>query len=227
MPEEATDSLAANVWIDSSAAREGRSIAEIVITGCTIQHTAKSPAGANIRMLGFEGWPIDQVAIGNNIMSDASVNLHFDYVNSATVTGNTFFAPLPGDVLVTRSSRIVFSGNVLDPRALPRGTVGGVVFRDSSDCILSGNQFVDTREPKGALLLENCKRFSISGCSLRNCANGIVLNNAEDSIVSACLVSGTAAGGFDFAVEGGRGLKLANNAFAGETRVPPAGAAKE
>lgn len=221
MPDDGSESLAANILIDSSAGRERRSIAEIVITGCTIQHNSKNPKGANIRMLGYEGWPIDQVAIGNNIMSDASVNLHFDYVRSATVTGNTFFTPIPRDALITRSARIVFTGNVFDPRHLKKGTVGGVVFRESSDCILGGVQFVDLKEPKGALVVQKCKRFSITGCSLRNCANGIVFKDVEDSIVSATMVSGTAPGGMDLKVEGGSGVVFANNVFGGETEGVP------
>ena len=53
-----------------------------------------------------------------------------------TVTGNTFFTTEPTDLLIEESKRVTVTGNAFNPREA--NTVGGIILRDSSHCLLLG-----------------------------------------------------------------------------------------
>ena len=78
MPASNQPTQAANVLLDVSGTPDdaSQSIAEVAITGCTIQHSSNyssvkgtfaAPGGANIRLLGKKVWPIDSVTITGNM----------------------------------------------------------------------------------------------------------------------------------------------------------------
>ena len=104
MPTDQTPTRAANIWIDVSGSPDDadRSIAEIAITGCTIQHAANysgdeamttAPGGANIRLSGKAIYPIDSVTITGNVLSDTTHNIDIAHSVDVTIGSNTFFAP--------------------------------------------------------------------------------------------------------------------------------------
>ena len=68
------------------------SVAEVAITGCTIQHSKEAPESANIRILGRgfmqrrgENMPFQcgNVTIGDNVLSDVQTNIHLVGVRGA------------------------------------------------------------------------------------------------------------------------------------------------
>lgn len=230
-PDTPADRIA-NILLDVSGTpgERSNSIAEVAITGCTIQHSANygadaaktvAPGGANIRFLGKESYPIDSVTITGNVLSDTTWNLHLDWTTDITVSGNTFFAPKPDQILVSRSKRVALTGNTFNPREFERP--GALRFVDSADCIVAASSIHRTLSPEGAVILENCEGFVLQGLNLTDCAAGIVLKNCRDTLIAGCRVARTAAGAADLQVdEASRDIQTVGNRFSG-TVVNPAG----
>lgn len=190
----------ANVLIDCTDSASGT--AEVAITGCTIQHNNPSPDSANIRILGgslpSRGATVVQegnVAITGNVLSDVQVNLHLRDCRGVTISGNTFWQGYRHNLLIERCSSVVMGANNFDRN--PRYNYGntskannGLVVRDSENCIISGAHITNVwRDPAG-LLIENCRRMNITGCTILDCDNvGLLLKNVVDSRVSDCLIS--------------------------------------
>ncbi|MEM7143704.1 MAG: right-handed parallel beta-helix repeat-containing protein [Verrucomicrobiota bacterium] len=223
MPDDpkAAETRAANVLIDVSDGSEKQSVAEVAITGCTLQHNSVAAAGANIRLLGREDYPINVVTIGNNVMSDSKLGLYFDQVRELAVTGNVFFTSQPADIFMVRCERAVFTGNQFDPRNMEwkSDSIGGAAFVFCRDLVFNGMQFGGIRNPNGALIFDQCERVIVNACSFRDCSNGMVFVECEDSVVSNCLVSGTGDGGLDLDVYEGRNMRVLGNLFEGGTRL--------
>jgi hypothetical protein len=143
----------ANIELDS----RGGSIGEVAVTGCTIQHTNKSPDSANIRIIGSgkdesllrrvgrEHTREGNVTISANVFSDVQVNIEIRHARGVVITGNTFWEGFQHDLLVEDSENIVVTGNNFDrnPRYLVNGNdnaeKNGLVFLRCADCILSSN----------------------------------------------------------------------------------------
>ncbi len=190
----------ANVLVDST----GGSVGEVAITGCTIQHTASGPDSANIRILGGgvqaagtnspagrtnEG----HVTITGNVLSDVQVNVHLQQVRGVTLTGNTFWRGFAHDLLVEDSSNVIVGPNNFDrnPRyEYTRTTArGGLAFRRSRDCTLTGLHVNGVRHHEAAVLLEDCTRFNLMGATVLDCDGvGLRLNNTTLSRVTHCLI---------------------------------------
>src|SRR5206468_3401225 len=103
------------------------SVAEVAITGCTIQHSKDAPDSANIRILGRgfmdrrgQRMPFNcgNVTIGNNVLSDVQMNIHLDGVRGVTITGNTFWQGYEHNLLVENSSHVVVGANVMERNPL-------------------------------------------------------------------------------------------------------------
>ncbi|MCB1120192.1 MAG: right-handed parallel beta-helix repeat-containing protein [Verrucomicrobiae bacterium] len=200
MPGDATPTRAANVWIDLSAQEEGTSVAEVSITGCTLQHSANqgrravlAPGGANIRIVGRPEYPVDTVTIGNNVLSDTSLSVDIDYAKDVVLTGNNFFTSMPQDLVVHRSERVLVNGNSFNPRQ--DWSVGGIVFRDSKSCLFSNNTVHGFRDPVAAILFERCINSRISNCILTDIDHGIVMRDCQDCSVDNTHVDPPNQGG--------------------------------
>ena len=229
----------ANVLIDAT----GGSIGEIAITGCTIQHTHNAPDSANIRIIG-EGLARASYAKGElrggnititgNILSDVQTNVHLRKVRGVTIVGNTLWKGYAHDLLVEGSSSVVVGPNVFDRN--PRYHYGdggsakrGLIFRDCDDVILTGLLIDSVRGKDAGLVLNRCRNFNVSSCTILDCDNGgILLDDVRDTIISGCVVRGrrkepdqTPA----LVVEKGEGNFIVNNILSGRLEIA-AGSAK-
>jgi hypothetical protein len=229
MPGDETPTDTANVLIDVSGSADDRtkSIAEIAITGCTIQHSANysgseektnAPGGANIRLAGKEIYPIDSVTISGNVLSDTTTSVDIRYAHDVAVSANTFFAPKPSNLIVANSQRVVVTGNTFNPRQFVRP--GTIQFSDCDDCILANQTVHKFATDRGAIILERCRGFTINGMNLSDCGSGFVLKHTVDTTIANCRVSRTVDGGLDAMIDGtNRNILLSANAFTGKTEI--------
>ena len=198
MPDTETPTNAANVLIQLTEPQDGRkgSVAEVSITGCTIQHSANygkkrgtfaAIGGANIRLAGKASYPIDSVTITGNILSDTTTNIDVDYADDIAITANNFFAPAGKNLTVTNANRVIVSGNTFNPRQFVRP--GTIEFTNSNDCILSSSTIHAFAATDGAVVLKNCAGMTLNALSLTDCSSGIVLKNTKDTTISNCRVA--------------------------------------
>jgi hypothetical protein len=228
----------ANVLFDCT----GGSVAEVAITGCTIQHTGASPESANIRFLGRDAEAktdtlrenrYGNLTIAGNVLSDVQYNIDLDGVRTASITGNTLWKGYTHSIRVVDSSNVVFGANVLDRNPRYYGqekSNDGVLFRGCRDCTVSGLHLLGNRNADAALLLENCRRMNVSDCTILDCEGaGLVLRDVADSIVSSCLIrddrdSAATAEGVSLRVTGGRGNLIVDNRLGGKVEIDAASA---
>lgn len=209
----------ANVLIDNSTSPNGT--AEVAITGCTIQHNSKGPQSANIRILG-RGAEMAQwghVTITGNVFSDVMTNVHLKGCRGITLTGNTFWMGYQHNLLVEDCRQIVVGPNALERNpayayGTAKTTQNATIFRDCADCTLSGLSIEGTHTVEAGLVLENCKRFNITGCTILDCDQaGIVARNLTHSRISGCLIRDDREGNKTPAmkIEGGQGNQIVDN----------------
>jgi hypothetical protein len=225
----------ANVLIDSA----GGSVGEVAITGCTIQHNNPSPDSANIRILGAgvtsrnDRTPTNEghVTITGNVLSDVQVNVHLRQVRSVTLTGNTFWMGFAHDLLVEDSSNVVVGPNVFDrnPRYEYTRTSarGGIAFRGSRDCTLTGLHVNGVRHHEAAILLEDCTRFNATDSSVLDSDGiGLRLRNTSLTRVSGWLIRDDRGPNSDpsLHVAGGRGNSVTQNTLDRAPEISPAAA---
>lgn len=202
MPGDDTPTQTANILLDVSGSAEdkSRSIAEVAITGCTIQHSSNysgkdydeiAPGGSNLRILGKAIAPIDSVTITGNVLSDVSVNVDLRDCTDITFSGNVLFAPNPDNLHVTRSKRVVVNGNTFNPREFERP--GRIVFDECQDCVFSNNTLRALDAPLGAVVVKGSSRIALHGNILTESAGGIAIEGSGDIVVKDWLVSGPPA----------------------------------
>lgn len=187
----------ANVYVDS----RGGSHAEVAITGNTIQHNHEAPGSANIRIQGpsVARAKIDElrdghVTITGNILSDVHTNVHLDHARGVVVTGNTFWTAYSHNLLVEHSAHVVVGPNAMDRNPRYRGeesptTTNCVIFRDSSDCTITGLHVSGVKAAKAGMEFTNCDRFHVTGCTVLDCEPvGVLLKNVTRSRFSGFLI---------------------------------------
>jgi hypothetical protein len=223
----------ANVLIDSAGSQYGT--AEVAITGCTIQHNNPSPGSANIRIIGRSAPSRGQdlvregnVTITGNVLSDVKVNIHLKDCRGVAITGNTFWIGYEHDLLIEDCSNIVVGPNVFDRN--PRYDYGntaeancGVVIRNSVDCTLTGLQITNVRRKPAGLLIEDCRRFNVTGCTILDCDNaGLLVKNLQDSRISGCLIRDDRPQATSKSLEaiGGSGNMIVGNLLGSPPQMP-------
>jgi hypothetical protein len=193
----------ANIFLDST----GGSIAEVAITGCTIQHSHKAPGSANVRILGAGHDPSllrrqgrehtreGHVTITGNVFSDVQVNLEIRQARGVTVTGNTFWEGFAHDLLVEDSQNIVITGNNFDrnPRYLVNGNglaeKNGVLLRRVADSAFSGNVVVGVHGQEAAVDVEDGTRLRITDNSILDSdGHALRLTRLSRSLVTGNLL---------------------------------------
>lgn len=231
MPDDTTETNTANIWIDvsGSAHDESKSIAEIAITGNTIQHSANyggkkdqmiAPGGANIRLSGKAIYPINSVTITGNVLSDTSTLLDIRHCYDVTVSGNTFFAPMPNNLTVEHSQRVVVNANTFNPRQFVRP--GIISFSHCTDCMLANSTLYRLDTEKGGVRLSECSRCLLSGLIISECKSGILFDKTDSTTIANCRVSGTPKDSFDLLIDQSNSdIKLNGNSFSGFTVISP------
>lgn len=222
MPADTTPTKTANILIDVSGSADTRakSIAEISITGCTIQHSANygkdrtktvALGGANIRLAGKAIYPINSVTISGNVLSDTTTNIVVNHSHDVAISANNFFAPKRSNLHVSNSQRIVVTGNTFNPRQFVRP--GTIRFLNSGDCIIANSTVHKFTTNTGALVFDGCDGFTINGLNLSDCGSGIILRNTSNTTISNCRASRT-TNGVDLDVdESNRDIQLHGNAL--------------
>lgn len=193
----------ANVMLDS----RGGSIGEVAITGCTLQHTHKSPDSANIRIIGSGTDPSllrragrehtreGNVTITANVFSDVQVNVEVQHSRGVTITGNTFWEGFQHDLVVTDSDNVVVTGNNFDrnPRYLVNGNdnaeKNGIVFQRCTDSIFNNNVISGVWKQRAAVDIESCNRLQISHNSILDSdGTGLRLEQVTNSMVAGNII---------------------------------------
>jgi len=191
-PEPGGASPAANVLIDGRGGTHA--VAEVAITGCTIQHTQASPDSANIRFIGPEKRPErwGNITISANVMSDVCFNIDLLRARGVTITGNVMWKGRKRDIRIAESCDVLLGPNVLDrnPRYWgQKDTVGGVLFSNCTDCTISGLHIVGVRKAQAGLILERSKWCNVTGSTILDCENaGILLKECEECRISGCMI---------------------------------------
>lgn len=223
--------VTANVLLDCT----GGSVAEVAITGCTIQHTGNSPESANIRLIGADkeaatdklrGYNYGNVAIAGNVLSDVQYNIDLAGARTVTISGNTLWKGYTKNIRIVDSSHVVLGANVLDrnPRyQQSEESDNSVLVQGCRDCTISGLHILGSQKSEAGLVLDNCRRVNVSGCTVLDCDGaGIVLRNTDDCMVSDCLVRDDRPQhkpGVSIRVEGGRGNFIVDNRLGGELEM--------
>jgi hypothetical protein len=219
----------ANVLLD---AREG-SVREAAIVGCTIQHSHEAPGSANICLLGRgpeDDRKIGNLTIANNVLSDVAVNIHIRDGRGGVISGNTFWKGFSHNLLVERSSNVVLGPNLFDrnPDYTPADSRNGLLFRDCVDCTLTGLHIGNTLDVPAGLVLERCRRFNVTDCSILNCDGcGILLEDVEHVRVSDCLIVDVRPENkkpIALRLTKGRNNMVLNNLVNGEVEIAPGSA---
>jgi parallel beta-helix repeat protein len=227
----------ANVLLDCT----GGSVAEVAITGCTIQHTGNSPESANIRLIGADAeattdrqraYNYGNVTIAGNVLSDVQLNIDLAAARTVSITGNTLWKGYTKNIRIVDSSHIVLGANVLDRNPRYQGSEesdNSVLLKGCRDCTISGLHILGSQKSEAGLVLENCRRMNITGCTILDCDGaGVVLRDCRDCAVSDCLVRDDREAdkpGVSVRVEGGRGNLIVDNRVGGSLEVE-AGAAR-
>ena len=193
----------ANVMLDS----RGGSIGEVAITGCTLQHTHKSPDSANIRIIGSgtdasllrrggrEHTREGNVTITANVFSDVQVNVDIHHSRGVTITGNTFWEGFQHDLVVEDSGNVVVTGNNFDrnPRYLVNGNdnaeKNGIVFLRCEDSIFNNNVVSGVWKQRAAVDIEACNRLQICHNSVLDSDGvGMRLEQVTNSLITGNLI---------------------------------------
>lgn len=223
----------ANVLLDST----GGSIAEVAITGCTIQHESPSPDSANIRIIGegVGGLPNvpgktreGHVTITGNVFSDVKVNVDIRDARGVTLTGNTFWMGYHWNLRIERSSQLVISHNVFErnPRydyGTATTTKNAILIRDCSDSTLIGNLVHRVYGIAQAVTMENCSRMNVSDWSILDCDGiGLAWKNVRDSRLSGCIIRNDLEKNQakSLKVEGGSSNRIIGNVLVNGAEIP-------
>jgi hypothetical protein len=213
----------ANVLVDST----GGSNAEVAITGCTIQHNHNAAGSANVRIKGPSERKIKDtdeqrdghVTIVGNVLSDVMVNVHLDHARGVVISGNTFWTAYEHNLLVEHSSYVTVGANNFDRNPRYAGeekptTANDIIFRDCSDCTLTGFTLSQTRATPAGVSLERCNRLNVANLTILDCAGvGLLLKDITNSRVSGCLIRDDRpkASSLSIKADGGRGNMIIDN----------------
>jgi hypothetical protein len=111
-----------------------------------------------------------------------------------SIVGNTFWKGVQYDLRVEDSSHVVVGPNVFDRNPRSQDDLEadkGVLFRNCHDSTLTGLHIVGVRRKEAGLILRDCRRLNVTGCTVLDCQGaGILLDSVVASRLSDCLVDG-------------------------------------
>ncbi|MFV0443075.1 MAG: right-handed parallel beta-helix repeat-containing protein [Planctomycetaceae bacterium] len=212
----------ANVLIDCRESKSGT--AEVAITGCTIQHNSTGPDSANIRILGRslpmgDDQPVREgnMTITGNILSDVQCNVHLQECRGVTLMGNTFWMGYQHNLLVEDCSHVIVGPNNLDrnPRyayGTALTTKNAVVFRNCSDCTISGLHVTHAWNADAGVVLEKCSWMNIDQLTVLDCDHiGLLVKDCDHCRISGLMIRDqreTSTDPVSVQIEGSEAIKL-------------------
>src|SRR5262249_19888800 len=109
------------------------------------------------------------------------------------ITGNTLWTGVEYNILAENSTNVVIGANNLDrnPRYFREedGASDAVLFRNCSDCSVTGLTLKGTRIAPAAFAVEKCDRFNLASLTILDCDGvGLLLKDVTRSRVSGCLI---------------------------------------
>ncbi|MFM8406989.1 MAG: right-handed parallel beta-helix repeat-containing protein [Pirellulaceae bacterium] len=189
MPADPMPTEAANLWIDCRP--PGSSIAEVAVTGCTLQHSSRggskrvAPGGANVRIWGRAEYQPNMLTLTGNLLSDTSVSVDLVDVTDATLTGNQFFTAEPLDLRMERCQRVIVSSSVFHPRESEES--GGIILIDCQSCLLQTLICHRLRYAEAAIQLKDCRKCQVSGCLVSQSRGGVRKEGGADVSVEGVM----------------------------------------
>lgn len=180
---------AANILFDT----RGGSIREGAITGSSIQHYGRAKGSANIRFIGEANAPrkVGFFSIGDNMISDADLNIHLKHARGVNITGNTFALGFSYNLLVENSSNITVGSNTMDqnPDYDQPDFRNTVQFEDSSDSQILGLLISRSRKAEAALIIRRSHHLRIADTTVLDSDGiGILLDRVDWTRVSGCVI---------------------------------------
>lgn len=189
----------ANVLLDST----NGSIAEVAITGCTIQHTHNAPNSANIRFIGkstkrnfTSELRHGHLTIADNVLSDAQINIDIQQARGITITGNTLWKGYTHNLKITDTNNLTITGNMLERN--PRYSYGdepsaklGSFLKNIDGCNFTANHLRGYRNMAPALTIENATHFQLANNNIIDCERAFLINNLTHSRISGNIVHDT------------------------------------
>jgi len=215
----------ANVLVDG-----GGVTAEVTIVGCTIQHTHSAPDSANIRFIGLDSrdrtW--GNLTISGNVISDTQIGVDIQKARGVSIVGNTFWKGYQYDLRIEDSRNIVVGPNVFDRNPNywdPEGGNNALLIRNCRDATLNGLHISGVAGTEAGLVLENCHRVNVTGCTILDCAGGgLLLKNVTGSRVSDCLIRNDLPDNTEWLpveIVGGQGNMVVDNLLDGRFEADP------
>jgi len=215
----------ANVLVDG-----GGVTAELAIVGCTIQHTHTAPDSANIRFIGSDSrdriW--GNLTISGNVISDTQIGVDIQKARGVSIVGNTFWKGYQYDLRIEDSRNVVVGPNVFDRNPNywdPQGGNNALLFRNCQDATLNGLHVSGVTGAEAGLVLDDCRRVNVTGCTIVDCAGGgLLLKNVSQSRVSDCLIRNDLPDKdpwLPVRILGGRDNMVADNLLAGRLEADP------
>ncbi len=184
----------ANILIDSQGGKAG--VAEVSITGCTIQHNHLGPDSANIRIIGNDDsdrrW--GHVTIASNVLSDVHVNIDLCRARGVTVVGNTFWMGFDHDLRAVDCSNLVLSANNFDRNphyayGVALQARGGIVLEECRDSTITGLHVNGVHTHPAGVIIRGGSRLNIGQCTILDCQNaGMLVENTNRSRISGCMI---------------------------------------
>jgi hypothetical protein len=194
----------ANILLDCT----GGSVAEVAITGCTIQHGHDAPESANIRILGRgfasrRGERLEfncgHVTIGDNVLSDVQTNIHLSGARGVTIVGNTFWQGFAHNLLVEDSHQVVVGPNMLERNPLYGYTAEAsnkLIFRGCHDCTLQGLHVHHVMQAEAGVTIDKCDRMHVTGCTILDCdGSQLLVKDTTNSRIAGNLIRHDRPGG--------------------------------
>ncbi len=191
----------AEIYID---VEEG-SVREGTICSNTLQATY-SPNGSNIRFIG-SGTKGNQRAgmwtIAGNLIGSQAINIHLTSALGFAISGNYIYSGHERNIVIEGSRSIAIGANTLGHNADygDKELSTGIRFVDCEDCTVTGLILQDAlagqntvagtvqTQKEGLLELIRCRRINLTGCQiLEGTPNGIVLDDCQDTLISACSI---------------------------------------
>ncbi len=178
----AREAPTANVLLDL---REG-SCREVAIVGCTIQHSARVPESANVRLLGHsreDRRKVGNMVIANNLLSDAQYNVHLVHARGVVIQGNSLWRGFQGHIVARQCDHLLVVGNLMDrnPDYDRQGQgYDGLRLEGCRWVTISGNHGRGFEGPEGQdVLVHRCRHVLLHGNAFYQGKGALVIRGSQ------------------------------------------------